>query len=263
MLDHPIETFLFETRYGFCSHYAAAFTYLMRVAQIPARVVMGYQGGELNKLGNFLEIRQSDAHAWSEVWLANKGWVRFDPTAAIAQERIEEGNAESMISSEGLITFNATSSELSNWLKTMQQAWRSVDYRWQSWVINYNSANQAKFLANFFGIHNIESMLRVLLIGVAIIGGLAGLFLLRGQRKTTDKVLRLYHRYNKKLERLGMIRASHEGAIDFARRAQAQLPQHAQQIAQISDLFVALRYGKQPQMQDMKKLKQLIAGFKV
>ena len=90
MEENPIETFLFETRYGFCSHYAAAFVYLMRVAHIPARVVTGYQGGELNKVGNFLEIRQANAHAWAEVWLEHKGWVRFDPTAAIAPERIEQ-----------------------------------------------------------------------------------------------------------------------------------------------------------------------------
>ncbi|HBA65171.1 MAG TPA: DUF3488 domain-containing protein, partial [Methylococcaceae bacterium] len=82
MENNPIETFLFETRSGFCSHYAAAFTYLMRVADIPARVVTGYHGGVLNPVGNFLEIRQADAHAWTEVWLENRGWVRVDPTAA-------------------------------------------------------------------------------------------------------------------------------------------------------------------------------------
>ncbi|MCK5188720.1 MAG: DUF3488 domain-containing transglutaminase family protein, partial [Methylococcales bacterium] len=80
MEEDPIDTFLFESRYGFCSHYATAFVYLLRVADIPARVVGGYQGGELNKAGGFLEIRQANAHAWAEVWLPNKGWTRFDPT---------------------------------------------------------------------------------------------------------------------------------------------------------------------------------------
>jgi len=108
MEENPIETFLFETRYGFCSHYAAAFVYLMRVANIPARVVTGYQGGELNKVGNFLEIRQADAHAWAEVWLENKGWVRFDPTAAIAPERIERGINIDQLIPGGAISYMPT-----------------------------------------------------------------------------------------------------------------------------------------------------------
>ncbi|MGR8953428.1 MAG: transglutaminase family protein, partial [Gammaproteobacteria bacterium] len=87
--DNPIESFLFATRAGFCSHYASAFVYLLRAAHIPARIVTGYQGGEMNDLGHFIEVRQADAHAWAEVWLENRGWVRYDPTAAVAPERIE------------------------------------------------------------------------------------------------------------------------------------------------------------------------------
>ena len=89
--DDPVDEFLFETRRGFCEHYAAAFVTLMRSAGIPARVVTGYQGGEYNPAGNYLIVRQLDAHAWAEVWLPGQGWARVDPTAAIAPERIEYG----------------------------------------------------------------------------------------------------------------------------------------------------------------------------
>ena len=86
-----VDDFLFNTRRGFCEHFASAFTMLARAAGIPARVVTGYQGGEYNPMGGYLLIRQSDAHAWSEVWLEGRGWVRVDPTAAVAPERVERG----------------------------------------------------------------------------------------------------------------------------------------------------------------------------
>src|SRR5690606_25782031 len=90
-VDDAIDQFLFETRQGFCEHYAAAFTVLMRAAGIPARVVTGYQGGTLNPVGGYVIVRQRDAHAWAEVWLGEKGWVRVDPTAAVAPNRILGG----------------------------------------------------------------------------------------------------------------------------------------------------------------------------
>ena len=126
--ENPIESFLFKTRYGFCSHYASAFVYLMRAGHIPARIVTGYQGGELNKVGNFLEIRQADAHAWAEVWLKNRGWVRVDPTAAIAPERIER---EINIDRETTFGIPGANHYLPlpayNWLKQTRQLWNNVD----------------------------------------------------------------------------------------------------------------------------------------
>ena len=92
--DDAVDEFLFATRKGFCEHYASAFTFVMRAAGVPARVVTGYQGGEFNPLGGYLLVRQSDAHAWSEIWLDDRGWVRVDPTAAVAPERIERGLIE-------------------------------------------------------------------------------------------------------------------------------------------------------------------------
>ena len=91
LAENAVDEFLFDTRSGFCEHYAAAFTMVMRAAGVPARIVTGYQGGEFNPLGGYLLVRQSDAHAWSEIWVAGRGWLRVDPTAAVAPDRIERG----------------------------------------------------------------------------------------------------------------------------------------------------------------------------
>lgn len=261
MESNPIESFLFETRHGFCSHYASAFVYLMRVAHIPARVVTGYQGGEFNKLGNFLEIRQSDAHAWAEVWLAGRGWTRFDPTAAIAPERIEQDSSMQQIT-EGLISFNTAPSITADWLKTTRQLWRNIDYQWQHWVISYNTINQLKLLSNW-GIDNIRDMLRSLLIIGGIIAGLLTTLLLYQKQKKLDPVLAHYQIFIKKLQKIDLIKADTEGAKDFAKRAIIVLPEKAQAIEQITQLFIKLRYGRQPNKIDLKTFTQLIKAFKV
>lgn len=171
MGDKPIETFLFDQRYGFCSHYATAFVYLMRIAGIPARVVGGYQGGEFNQVGGFLEIRQANAHAWAEVWLENKGWVRFDPTSAIAPERIEQYVDIDMQIATGLVNFAPIFSNTSNalsWMKQARQMWGNIDYSWQRWVINYSGENQTKFLS-LLGIHNIKSIIYWLIVCIGVL----------------------------------------------------------------------------------------------
>src|SRR5690606_13368344 len=98
--EHPVDDFLFNTRSGFCEHYASAFAFLMRAAGIPARVVTGYQGGEVNPIGGYLIVRQSEAHAWVEVWLEGRGWVRIDPTAAVSPLRVESGIAAAIPAAE-------------------------------------------------------------------------------------------------------------------------------------------------------------------
>jgi len=265
MEQNPTETFLFETHYGFCSHYAAAFVYLMRVAGIPARVVTGYQGGEFNKVGDFLEIRQADAHAWAEVWLENKGWVRFDPTAAIAPERIEQNfNLDALVPG-GVIRFapagdNALTA--SHWLKQAHQLWSHVDYNWQRWVINYNSLNQSKFLSSL-GIDNIKTMMYWMIGCIGVITAVLSWLLLHQKQKATDRVLRIYNRFCRKLATYGLSRGIAEGERDFAERAKAKLPEHAIDIDRITDVFIKLRYGKESTPEDFKQFAQRVNLFKV
>ncbi|MCL7422207.1 MAG: DUF3488 and transglutaminase-like domain-containing protein [Methylobacter sp.] len=264
MEDNPIETFLFDTRYGFCSHYAAAFVYLMRVAGIPSRIVTGYQGGELNKVGNFLEIRQAHAHAWTEVWLQDKGWVRFDPTEAIAPERIEQDiNVDRQIAS-GVVTFVSPDTKTLaafNWLKGVRQLWTSADYNWQRWIINYNSLSQLQLLASW-GIQNIKVMLYWMIGLIGLITAVLSWFLLYRKQKATDRVLRLYNRFCKKLVHQGIIKNDNEGAKDFAERVKTQLPEQSEQIDQITAVFIKLRYGRGSNPEDLKRLHQLVSLFK-
>jgi len=262
---NPIETFLFETRYGFCSHYAAAFVYLMRVAGAPARVVIGFQGGELNKVGGFLEIKQADAHAWAEVWLENKGWVRVDPTAAVAPERIERGLDVEQLVAGGAIRFAPVGSNAQaafEWLKQARQLWSNIDYNWQRWVINYNSANQGKFLSSL-GINDIRTMVYWLIVILGLITAVLSWLLLYQKQKTVDKVLRVYNRFGRKLAKRGLTRGMGEGESDFAERAKLKLPEHANAIDDITEIFIKLRYRSASSQEDLKQLQKRVAKFKV
>lgn len=262
MEEKPIETFLFKTRYGFCSHYATAFVYLMRVAHIPARVVGGYQGGEINKVGDFLEVRQADAHAWAEVWLENKGWVRFDPTSAVAPERVEQGvNVERQVASQE-VDFSPIVSGDASWLKQARQMWQTVDYSWQRWVINYDRSNQSEFLSSF-GINDLRTMLYTMLYIITFITAVLAWFLLKNNRRHADKVVLIYDEFCQKLAKAKLERRSNEGARDFASRACASLPEYSEQINAITDLYLRLRYGKNPAPQLYQQLTQAVTRFKL
>ena len=264
MEENPVETFLFETRYGFCSHYAAAFVYLMRVADIPARVVTGYQGGELNKVGNFLEIRQADAHAWAEVWMENKGWVRFDPTAAVAPERIEQNIDIDQLVPGGIINYVPTSDAAQaafNWLKQTRQLWSNIDYNWQRWVINYDNKNQSRFLSSL-GIADVKTMIYWMVGSIGLITALLSWFLLHQKQHASDPVLRIYNQFCKNIVKCGLHRGTGEGAKDFGERAKRKLPEQAANIDQITAVFIKLRYGKNATLHDFNLFKQLVKRFK-
>ncbi|MGZ4996906.1 MAG: transglutaminase TgpA family protein [Methylobacter sp.] len=263
MEENPIESFLFKTRYGFCSHYASAFVYLMRVAHIPARVVTGYQGGELNKVGGFLEIRQADAHAWAEVWLENRGWVRVDPTAAIAPERIErEINLDRQTTFGIAATNNYLPRPAYNWLKQARQLWGNVDYNWQRWVINYDNKSQSNFLSSF-GINDLKTMIYWMIAVIAAITAVFCWFLLYQKPKAADKVVLIYNRFCKKLVKHGLSRGAGEGVKDFAERVKLKLPGQTEEIDQITALFIKLRYGREATLEDLQQLKARVGLFKV
>lgn len=144
--DNPNDNFLFDTQRGFCEHYAGAFTLLMRAAGIPARVVTGYQGGEINPLTGVMVVRQSDAHAWSEVWLAGQGWVRIDPTSAVAPDRIERSLVESLSNSNDLsLLSNINTTTL---FRQISLGWEALRIQWNRWVILYDKESQFKLFNN-------------------------------------------------------------------------------------------------------------------
>lgn len=260
--DNPVEGFLFDTRSGFCSHYATAFVYLLRIAKIPARVVGGYQGGQYNRLGGFWEIRQADAHAWAEAWLGEKGWVRFDPTAAIAPERVLRGvNIELQLAS-GEVSFEPLIATSASWLREAKQLWQSVDYNWQRWVINYTPQNQLQLLKRF-GIDGIAAIAQWLVLTVGSMTLLLAAWLFRSQAGQVDMAVRLYRQFCRKLARAGIAIQTGEGPTAFADRAKVRRPDLAAQIDAINSLFIRLRYEPQAHADDLRQLRKQVAKLKV
>ena len=225
LLNDPVDDFLFGTRRGFCEHYASSFTVLMRAAGIPARVVTGYQGGDVNPLGNYMIVRQRDAHAWSEVWLESRGWVRVDPTAAVSPQRIEQGMDAAIPNQIGPEVFNfAPSGRLAQIFRNLRHGWDTVNNTWNEWVLGYGPARQRSLLARVgLDASDWRSLLYSLLGAiVALLGGVT--FWLIRNAPSPDPVVKAYQRFCAKLDRAGIRRRPSEGPRAFARRAASPDP---------------------------------------
>ena len=243
-----LEDFLFKRRQGFCEHYAAAFATLMRVAGIPSRIVLGYHGGEYNSLGNYVIVRQSDAHAWCEVWLKDMGWQRVDPTDMIAPERIASGLASYLQSHAAQTDPEAAqrSNTATGWREIqhdLQLAWDSLNYQWDLRILNFDEEAQNNFLLSL-GLGAISWVFILLWLLVAAALFVAALsFFLRRPRGGVDKVAEAYNRFCAALARAGLPREPWEGAQRFGIRAAAQFPAQATLIERISSLYIQLRYA--------------------
>ena len=242
--DDPVDEFLFTTQRGFCEHYAASFVTLMRAASIPARIVTGYQGGEFNSMGNYLIVRQSNAHAWAEVWLDSRGWVRVDPTAVIPTERIE-----TTLDSQRFQTTlsDALNAQQSDWITQriywLRSGWDAANYQWNQWILGYDANKQQQFLRNL-GLYNlsIKQLLMMLLLSMAaiIIGVMC--YLLFHSTKSKDPVIAGYQLFCKKLAKVGIEHQSWQGPYTFCELACKKLPHLSQQITTITQCYIALRY---------------------
>jgi len=217
-----VDGFLYGSRAGFCEHYAGAFVFLMRAAGIPARVVTGYQGGELNPLDGYLTVRQSDAHAWAEVWLARRGWVRVDPTAAVSPERVQRGAGGALpqrppFGIEGLQGLIGIDGEAHPWLLQMRYAVGAMNNGWNQWVLNYTPQRQRGM------VEQLQSSLLdwrwPLWLGILAIV----LLLVRTLRRRgeIDPVDALYSALCTRLSRLGLARSADEGPQAYAARIRA------------------------------------------
>ncbi|MGW8186685.1 MAG: transglutaminase family protein, partial [Desulfobacterales bacterium] len=176
-----IDEFLFRTRKGYCEHYATAFVFLMRAADIPARVVAGYLGGDVNSFGGYLIVRQSHAHAWAEVWLQGKGWRRVDPSLAIAPQRIDRGVASALPQDEraAVGTFGPDGRFSRSW-NTIRMAWDAIDNQWNKWVMGYTLARQKTLLAGLgFDTGGRKGLLFSLLVAAGLMGLIAGFYAAR------------------------------------------------------------------------------------
>jgi transglutaminase-like putative cysteine protease len=239
--ENSVDDFLFKTREGFCEHFSSAFVFLMRAAGVPARVVMGYQGGEVNPVDRIVTVRQSDAHAWAEVFMKGQGWVRIDPTAASAPRRVDDGLARSLQQhAEALPYLMRTDIE---WLRSLRYRWEAATYKWNVWVLGYNPDRQRDLLS-FVGIPDADW--RALTATLFTVLGLitAGLLAwsLRGLARS-DPVQAAWRAFCSKLAARGLERAPHEGPRDFSTRAARALPTSRRAILRIASLYIALRYG--------------------
>ena len=258
----PIDQFLFETHQGFCEHYASAFTFLMRAAGIPARVVTGYQGGEFNTLGDYLIVRQSDAHAWSEVWLSGKGWTRVDPTSVIPPQRTldnEQLQRQGGRNSAGRINL----SWLGSAWREMKFAWDNANHYWNMWVIGYNSHKQDSVLS-WLGLDGfgIQGVIIVLFGALFLLIALAAFNLLYRNPRPRDPAQKTYQRFCRKLARLGLHKSANEGAAHFAQRAVAAHPELAEPIHHITDLYNGIRYADDAGKHATAQLREAVKGFR-
>ncbi len=270
--EDPVDDFLFRTRRGFCEHYASAFATLMRAADIPSRVVIGYQGGEDNPTGDYTIVRQADAHAWAEVWLQGRGWVRVDPTAAVAPERVEHGiDAVRRLARQGLAPRELPGEALidairpdalERWQRRARLAADSINNSWNQWVLDYGPAGQRRFLQwlgfdapTWLGMATGLTGLIVLMLLVLAAG------LLRA-RPFVDPAQAAYLAYCRKLAAAGLARAPHEDARVFARRCARERPDLAQEITAITERYVALRYGPRVDSTQLYALREQVKAFR-
>ncbi|MDQ1310873.1 MAG: protein-glutamine gamma-glutamyltransferase [Pseudomonadota bacterium] len=257
LAENAMDEFLFETRRGFCEHYASAFTLVMRAAGVPARVVTGYQGGEFNPLGGYLIVRQSDAHAWSEIWIEGRGWLRVDPTAAVAPERIERGLIGAMDEFEPVPGRLRDASNL--WMQVSLR-WDTLNDFWNERVVRFNAARQLDLLERL-GVDDPDW--RTLGLGMAaslaaFFVGLSAYLAWRFRPPARDWPARLHDVVRRRLVRRGLQPQPPEGPVAFLERAAAACPDLAADLAQIRDVYVDLRYGPLPTDADLRRLKHLV-----
>lgn len=263
LFDDPVDEFLFQTRKGYCEHFASAFTVMMRLAGIPARVVTGYQGGEMNPLSDYMIVRQSDAHAWSEVWLAGKGWLRIDPTSVIPPERIE--STEDLLRRQTAASRERRLIELS-WLgqsvRQARYAWDAVNNRWNQWIIGFNEKRQLALLSSL-GMPNInwQGMTLLLFTLLAVVLLLFGVYLLRRSKPLLDPPSQLYQHFLLKIEKLGFTKQDNESALNFAARIKSNRQDLAKEVDNITRFYNKLRYTAHPPQYLLARLQSAIKQF--
>jgi transglutaminase-like putative cysteine protease len=270
--ENPVESFMLDTRKGYCEHYASSFTMMMRLAGVPARVVIGYQGGEWNEQGEYMIVRQSDAHAWSEVWLDERGWVRIDPTSAVAPERIEYGlSAVRQLMRQGQELGNLTDEKLQimlqmsllrQTLKGMKMFWDGVNTRWYKWVVGFGKENQTSILKWLgFKQANWSNLIFILVALVTMVVSIQA-WMLFHRRKVLDPAVRQYQKFCHRLSRIGIARAPSEGPADFARRVIKLRPDLKMLVISVTEAYIAILYAGNTDSDQQQKLTRAVRDFR-
>lgn len=256
------DEFLFKTRRGFCEHYASSFALLMRAASIPTRIVTGYQGGEKNDVGDYLIVRQSDAHAWTEVWLDDQGWIRVDPTAAVSPDRIEWGLDQAL--QDDFASFKI--GKRNPFLGKLLYNWDSLQLKWNDWVLNYDQKKQANFLNNLgMGIRSWGDMVITLVISLVFITGGYWLFGWYRERPTRPAEYELIiNKLLKKLARSGYQRKPSEHSEEFLGRIKREQNFQDQKLGEIFQVYNKIKYAQGYQKQTViNRFRQMVVEWKI
>lgn len=257
---HSIDEFLFETRQGYCEHYASAFVFLMRALQIPARVVTGYQGGELNPVDGYLTVRQSDAHAWAEAWLPGRGWVRIDPTAAVAPNRIERGAAE--------LARRASSAAVGaerSWLRSLRFNWEALQNGWNQWVLSYTQDRQRELVQRLGLAPSLENVALLLAVVMGVLLTWLAVVSLR-PRTVHDPLGDAFRLLRDRLERAGVAASVSCGPRElYTRSRRALVDEDVKRARKLLSRYERLRYGPDSASAsrgDVRAFRKDIAAFR-
>ncbi|HUL97621.1 MAG TPA: DUF3488 and transglutaminase-like domain-containing protein [Usitatibacter sp.] len=258
----PYDDFLFESKKGFCEHYAGSFALLMRAAGIPARIVTGYQGGEVNPINHELVVRQADAHAWTEIWLPDQGWLRVDPTAAVSPLRVENG-VNAALGPIGVMNSIIAADPLGV-LVNIRNAWQAMNSQWDQWVIGYNTDKQRQFFSSL-GFPSVDwrTLGFWLLVSTFVVGGAVTLGLLvRDRPPRREASLVAWNRFCAKLAAAGLPRAPHEGPLDFLARIKSARPGCGEPAEDITGRYVQARYGDGATREELQELARRVRRFR-
>lgn len=243
LAENAMDDFIFNSRQGFCEHYSSAFVYLMRAAGVPARVVVGYQGGEFNPVDDYMIVRQSDAHAWTEVWLDSRGWVRVDPTAAVSPDRISRGIAGAGLEKSGLPSILISNSQL---LLQLRYQLDSLNHSWNKWVLGFDEKQQKK-LFEMLGIEDIDkaTLFSWLVIAMTLSGALVFLWVFKQSEKKLKKDVAAYYYeiFCQKLAKAGLMKEPSESADEFLERVVQVFPELKPRAGFITRSYHRIRYG--------------------
>lgn len=275
MPNDAIDKLLFEQKAGFCAHYASAMAYMLRLADIPARIVAGYQGGEMRE-DHYLSVYQYDAHAWVEAWYDETGWQRLDPTAEVSPDRISQG-LQVAIAEEGSFLlespFSLAKLKSIPFLNELRLMLADFDYFWSRWVLGFNAQSQQDLFKTLLGKLSPERLGFLGLAVLTIISLLLAMFYLPNwRREKINPALKLYRTAQQLLANLNIHRPLWQGPLEFAREVENRCDNApAQAFNRLSKLYVSLQFRKPAEnKQQVKKqlllmrteLKKLKAGLK-
>jgi transglutaminase-like putative cysteine protease len=254
-----IDEFLFETKKGFCEHFASSFAFLMRASNVPSRIVGGYLGGQQNSIGDFINVKQSDAHAWCEVWIENKGWVRIDPTTESEPSRLDSSTS---------VIFSSGSGSKSIYLKIFEPVLNLTDalnFFWAQKVMGYNFSLQNKFF-EFLGLKN-QNLFKKSGLFIFVICMVLSIFYLIFKLKTKinnkkSQELILFNKLQKKIKNKNFVKNSSEGYLEYLKKIEAADIKDKKYIKEFLNLMILQRYNEK-KSENIKKMKKLLKKISI